>query len=332
MFPKMIQAKKYKLLICISVSVLSLLSLALFHFQPVQAVHAPGQQYLCSNGEFDDEPDCDGSQGSQISASLHAYCHDMPKASDRVECIQNPPSSYMLCQNGLFAFPPATCETYGTTQIVLAGGGDASTIANQCSQFYEAATRAACITTATGLEELGGIDIPAGSVLCLDGRVYVDDCDNSAAGDEVPNQDIARQCAAVFSEPEDLTACLTAGGVENPFEEPVGPGQGTPEDECIRISIDVGNNNNCIPKGDPNYITTNPIIVYLRGIIQFLVVGVGLAVAVALVIASMQYMSSRGNPQNIAAATGRLTSAIIALLTFIFMSVILNFLVPGGLL
>ena len=98
----------------------------------------------------------------------------------------------------------------------------------------------------------------------------------------------------------------------------------------IALENSSGSSPNCIP-ADQDDIKDNPIIVYLRAIVQFLAVGVGLVITVAIVIAGIQYSASRENPQAIQAATQRLTNAIIALITFIFMAAILNFLVPGGL-
>lgn len=107
----------------------------------------------------------------------------------------------------------------------------------------------------------------------------------------------------------------------------------TPNDcanDEIFVSVGVGDSGNCIPEGDGS-IETNPIITYLRGIIQFLSVGIGIAITIAITVAGIQYSSSRNNPQLVQAASKRLTNAFIALLMFMFMSAILNFLIPGGL-
>jgi len=112
------------------------------------------------------------------------------------------------------------------------------------------------------------------------------------------------------------------------------------EDNEVFISIGVGDDpairevegGYCILSDADSGLAGNPIIVYLKGIIRFLAVGVGLVVTTAIVVAGIQYSSSRDNPQLIQAAMQRLTNAIIALITFIFMATILNFLIPGGLL
>ena len=109
-------------------------------------------------------------------------------------------------------------------------------------------------------------------------------------------------------------------------------GSSGPCEDGVQVSLGVGETgpNGCIPEGDGT-LATNPIIVYLRGIVQFLSVGVGIVITIAIVVAGLQFMGARGNPQAVQAAVQRLTNAIIALLLFIFMAAILNFVVPGGL-
>lgn len=102
----------------------------------------------------------------------------------------------------------------------------------------------------------------------------------------------------------------------------------------LAVKIDVngdGTPDECIPEGTGD-ISTNPIIVYLKGIINFMSIGIGLVAAISIVVAGIQWMASRDNPQAIQAAQKRLWNAVIAILLFIFMYAILNFLVPGGLI
>jgi hypothetical protein len=51
-----------------------------------------------------------------------------------------------------------------------------------------------------------------------------------------------------------------------------------------------------------------------------------------IVIGGVQYISSAGNPGAISAAKNRITNAIIALVLFLMMFTIMNFIVPGGIL
>lgn len=90
-------------------------------------------------------------------------------------------------------------------------------------------------------------------------------------------------------------------------------------DEAIPISIDV----NCASG-------VNPILGYLAGIINFLAAGVGIVVAIMITVAGVEYITARGVPQKVEDAKRRITNAIIALVTFIFMYAILQWLIPGG--
>lgn len=110
-------------------------------------------------------------------------------------------------------------------------------------------------------------------------------------------------------------------------------------DGTVEVSVPPGDINkdgtiddadHCIPQGTG--IEDNVIITYLKAIINFLAIGVGIVTAISLVIAGYQFMSSRDNPQAIQAAVNRFWNAVIALILFVFMYAILNFLVPGGLI
>ncbi|MEX0749018.1 MAG: hypothetical protein WD467_02025 [Candidatus Saccharimonadales bacterium] len=104
-------------------------------------------------------------------------------------------------------------------------------------------------------------------------------------------------------------------------------------DHCANdeIHVSVGlDGENCVPRGDD--AATNPIIVYLGWIIRFLAGGVGLVIALMITVGGVQYITSSGNPEGMAHAKKRITEAFEALLLFIFMAAILNFVIPGGIL
>ncbi|MEO9179950.1 MAG: hypothetical protein ABI221_03660 [Candidatus Saccharimonadales bacterium] len=92
-------------------------------------------------------------------------------------------------------------------------------------------------------------------------------------------------------------------------------------DNAVTISLKIG----CQHKG-------NPIVDMLFAIIRFLSLGVGIVVVGSIVVAGIQYTSSRGDPQAVKAAQGRITSTVIALLIYIFTFAILNWILPAGLL
>lgn len=88
----------------------------------------------------------------------------------------------------------------------------------------------------------------------------------------------------------------------------------------VSTTIDFG----CSNKG-------NPITDLLFAVIRFLSAGVGLVIVVSVIIGGIQYIVSRGDPNATQAAIKRLTSAVMALLLFIFAYAILNYVIPGGL-
>lgn len=90
---------------------------------------------------------------------------------------------------------------------------------------------------------------------------------------------------------------------------------------AVHISINLG----CRHKG-------NPILDMLFAVIRFLSIGVGFVIVGSLIVAGIQYTTSRGDPQATAKALGRVANTVGALLLFIFAYAILNWLIPGALL
>lgn len=101
-------------------------------------------------------------------------------------------------------------------------------------------------------------------------------------------------------------------------------------DGDIKLSVPLENGQDCLVADGKG--KNNPIYVYLGTIIRFLSAGVGIVVILMIVVSGVQYMTSAGNPDAVKGAKKRLTNAILALILFLFMAAILNFLVPGGLL
>jgi hypothetical protein len=75
----------------------------------------------------------------------------------------------------------------------------------------------------------------------------------------------------------------------------------------------------------------NPIIDMVFGLIRFLSVGVGLVVIASVVYSGIMYSVSQGNPEKTAQAKSQIQTAIIALIFYLFIFAIVQFLVPGGL-
>jgi hypothetical protein len=92
-------------------------------------------------------------------------------------------------------------------------------------------------------------------------------------------------------------------------------------DNAVRISLKIG----CQGKG-------NPVVDMMFAIIRFLSLGVGIVVVGSIVAAGIQYTSSRGDPQAVKMAQGRITNTVIALIIYIFTYAVLNWILPAGLL
>lgn len=108
--------------------------------------------------------------------------------------------------------------------------------------------------------------------------------------------------------------CLSTGVVY------AGTTCGAGEDK-VETHIDFG----CTGKG-------NPIIDLSFAIIRFLSIGVGIVVVASLIVAGIQYTSSSGDPQATAKALKRIANTVAALVLYLFIFAILNWLVPAGLL
>jgi hypothetical protein len=74
------------------------------------------------------------------------------------------------------------------------------------------------------------------------------------------------------------------------------------------------------------------IVKYINPLINLLAALVGVAVTISIIVGGIQYASSGGDPQKVTLAKTRIRGAIIALITFIFLYALLNFLIPGGLI
>ncbi|NDC94863.1 hypothetical protein EB118_12870 [bacterium] len=95
--------------------------------------------------------------------------------------------------------------------------------------------------------------------------------------------------------------------------------------DAVQVGIDFG----CRGEDYPGR-AFNPIYDIAFAIFRFLSVGVGMVVIGSIIFAGVQYSASRGNPQATQAAIKRITGAISALVIYMFIFAIANFLIPGG--
>lgn len=88
------------------------------------------------------------------------------------------------------------------------------------------------------------------------------------------------------------------------------------------------------PSGEiPNDPASGGAIIFYLKQILFLINGlIGGIIILVLVVAGIQYITSAGEPASVKSAKGRVMNATIALVLYMMMMAILNFLVPGGLL
>ncbi len=112
-----------------------------------------------------------------------------------------------------------------------------------------------------------------------------------------------------------------------------GQGKNAVASDAVKTGIDLGcQGDSCLTKRPSNYCRSphNPILDLLFAIIRLLSDGVGLVVIASFIIAAVQYIFSRGEPQSIAQATKRIQSSTTALIIFILAYALVNYVIPNG--
>lgn len=96
-------------------------------------------------------------------------------------------------------------------------------------------------------------------------------------------------------------------------------------DKKVRVKFNLG----CL---GVNYNKTSlgPIEDVLYAFLRFMSIGVGVAVIIAIAAAGIRYSTSQGNPEVTQSAKNNIQSAVIALIIYIFIFSIVQYLVPGG--
>lgn len=103
----------------------------------------------------------------------------------------------------------------------------------------------------------------------------------------------------------------------------------TKPENCVQIALPIFGNNTCVSNAKGQ---GGAIIIYLRDVLKLVSSAVGITIIIMIIVAGIQYISSVGDPGAIKNAKNRLVNAMIALLLFLMMFAILQFLVPGGIL
>lgn len=102
-----------------------------------------------------------------------------------------------------------------------------------------------------------------------------------------------------------------------------------PDGSCVQIALPIFGNNTCVQNDKGN---GGAIVVYLRDVLKLLSGLVGITIIIMIIWAGIQYITSAGDPSGTKDAKNRLVNALTALLLFLMMFAILQFLVPGGIL
>lgn len=74
----------------------------------------------------------------------------------------------------------------------------------------------------------------------------------------------------------------------------------------------------------------SPILDLAYAVVRFLSIGVGIVIAISIIMSGIQYSMSEGNAEVTQKAKSRIRSAILGLAIYIFVFSIVQFLVPGG--
>lgn len=112
------------------------------------------------------------------------------------------------------------------------------------------------------------------------------------------------------------------------------------DDHCRRLGVPImGIEEVCEQSGEPEVdqangrvMADNLMFAYLVVVVRLLTSGVGIVIALMIAVSGVQYAAAGGNSQKIEAAKTKLVHTIEALVLFIFLVAIINFLIPGGLL
>lgn len=106
---------------------------------------------------------------------------------------------------------------------------------------------------------------------------------------------------------------------------------------CVAGQFEIVNSTSnpkaCCPSSKYNQSATTCMFgVYINPIINILSALVGVAVVIAIIVGGLQYSAAGSDPAKVGAAKKRITDAIIALLGFLLLYGILQWLIPGGLI
>lgn len=92
-----------------------------------------------------------------------------------------------------------------------------------------------------------------------------------------------------------------------------------------------GDNRTCCPK--PNQDGTQCLYQkYINPAIALISAAVGVAIAIAIIVGGIEYITSAGDPQRAASGKKRIVNALIGLIAYALLFAFLQFIIPGGVL
>jgi hypothetical protein len=128
------------------------------------------------------------------------------------------------------------------------------------------------------------------------------------------------------------TSAVNGGNPDYVWQPPAADGS-TPG-YCRALLTANAGSNSCTTKTPTTNTTatsgTSCIANDIQKVINFGAAGVGLIVVIMMIIGGLQYSLSRDNPQAVQAAKAKITNAVIAMVSFIFVYAFLQWIVPGG--
>lgn len=86
----------------------------------------------------------------------------------------------------------------------------------------------------------------------------------------------------------------------------------------------------CCPAGTENSAKTCFVAKYINPVVSLLSALVGVVVVISIIAGGLQYSSAGSDPNKVGAAKKRIANAVIALIGFIFLFALMQWLIPGG--
>lgn len=127
---------------------------------------------------------------------------------------------------------------------------------------------------------------------------------------------------------EDEENCRASHCVDNPSEYDYCENEESlTNEECEQLGVPILEDSEVCPEDTPG---GNIIYSYLALVIELLSAGVGLVITLMIAVSGVQYITARDDPKKIEAAKHKIWNAVLALILFILMYALINFIVPGG--